>query len=204
MSAALRVKQLKRKRLSSQGAVTSGTTVAINEGDIVKPQWKPTWKDFVFIPLGGVSFISLIAWCILFYNWAGLDWLLYLGWAVFVLGTVIIVMNRFALKRRGRAPNGGAWLRTTVVVDSGIYAVVRHSLYLGLILVLLATLLISQHWLTALFSVPWILFLCNAVRGEDKRNIKKFGDDYKRYMQSVPRMNLPVGLIRLLRSRRSA
>jgi protein-S-isoprenylcysteine O-methyltransferase Ste14 len=84
------------------------------------------------------------------------------------------------------------------VVDSGIYAVVRHPMYLGLILVLLATILISQHWLTALFSVPWILLLCNAVRGEDKRNSEKFGDDYKRYMQSVPRMNLPVGLIRLL------
>jgi protein-S-isoprenylcysteine O-methyltransferase Ste14 len=184
--------------------VTGGTTVETNAGDVVQLQWEPTWKDFIFIPLGGVSFVSLIAWCILFYNWAGLDWLLYLGWAVFVIGIGIIVMNRFALKRKGRAPNGGAWLRTTVVVDSGIYAVVRHPMYLGIILVLLATILISQHWLTALFSVPWILLLCNAVRGEDKRNSEKFGDDYRRYMQSVPRMNLPVGLIRLIRRRRSA
>ena len=202
MSAALKVKHLKRKGHSSQGAGTSDTMVETNEGDVVKPQWEPTWKDFACIPLAGVSFISLIAWCILFYNWAGLDWLLYLGWAAFVIGIVIIVMNRVALKRRGRAPNGGSWLQTTVVVDSGIYAVVRHPLYLGLILVLLATILISQHWLTALFSVPWILLLCNAVRGEDKRNIEKFGDDYKRYMQSVPRMNLPLGLIRLLRRKK--
>ena len=35
MSAALRAKHLKRKRYSSQGAGTSDTTVAINEGDIV-------------------------------------------------------------------------------------------------------------------------------------------------------------------------
>jgi protein-S-isoprenylcysteine O-methyltransferase Ste14 len=202
MSAVLKMKHLKRKGHSSQGAGMSDITVEINEGDVVRPQWEPTWKDFVFIPLAGVSFISLIAWCILFYNRAGLDWLLYLGWAVFVIGIVIIAMNRVALKRRGRAPNGGAWLRTTVVVDSGIYAVVRHPMYLGLILVLLATQLISQHWLTALFSVPWILFLCNAVRGEDKRNSEKFGDDYKRYMQSVPGMNLPVGLIRLLRRKK--
>ena len=202
MSAALKVKHLKRKDHSSQGAGTSDTMVETNEGDVVKPQWEPTWKDFVFIPLAGVSFISLVAWCILFYNWAGLDWLLYLGWAVFVLGIVIIVMNRVALKRRGRAPDGGAWLRTTVVVDSGIYAVVRHPMYLGFILVLLAPILITQHWLTALFSVPWILLLCNAVRGEDKRNIEKFGDDYERYMQSVPGMNLALGLIRLLRRKK--
>jgi protein-S-isoprenylcysteine O-methyltransferase Ste14 len=189
---------MKRKGHSSQGAGTSDTTVEINEGDVVRPQWEPTWKDFIFIPLAGVSFISLIAWCILFYNWAGLDWLLYLGWAVFVIGIVIIAMNRVALLRSGRALDGGAWLRTTVVVDSGIYAVVRHPMYLGLILILLATILVSQHWLTALFSVPWILLLCNAVRGEDKRNIERFGDDYKRYIQSVPSTNLPVGLIRLL------
>ncbi len=202
MSAALKVKHIKRKSHSSQDFGTSGTTVETNERDVVKPQWKPTWKDFIFLPLGGVSFISLIAWCILFYNRAGLDWLLYLGWAIFAVGIVILIMNRVALKRRGRAPNGGAWLRTTVVVDSGIYAVVRHPMYLGLILVLLATILISQHWITALFSVPWILFLCNAVRGEDKRNIEKFGDDYKRYMQSVPGMNLALGLIRLLRRKK--
>lgn len=203
MSPSLRAQNLKRKRRSSKGAVTGGTTVEANAGDVVQPQWEPTWKDFILIPLGGVSFISLIAWCILFYNWAGLDWLLYLGWAVFVIGIVIIVMNRFALKRRGRAPNGGAWLRTTIMVGSGIYAVVRHPMYLGLILVLFAAILISQHWLTALFSVPWILLLCNAVRGEDKRNIQKFGGDYVNYMQSVPGMNLPVGLIRLLKRGRS-
>jgi len=138
MSAALKVKHLKRKGHSPQGAGMSDTTVETNEGDVVRPQWEPTWKDFVFIPLAGVSFISLIAWCILFYNWAGMDWLLYLGWAVFVMGIVIIAMNRVALKRRGRASDGGAWLRTTVVVDSGIYAVVRHPMYLGLILRFLA------------------------------------------------------------------
>jgi len=29
----------------------------------------------------------------------------------------------------------------------------------------------------------------------------KFGDDYKRYMQRVPRMNFILGIIRLLRKK---
>jgi protein-S-isoprenylcysteine O-methyltransferase Ste14 len=39
-------------------------------------------------------------------------------------------------------------------------------------------------------------------RQEDQRLIEKFGDDYKRYMQSVPRMNFLVGVIRLVRRRK--
>jgi protein-S-isoprenylcysteine O-methyltransferase Ste14 len=38
-------------------------------------------------------------------------------------------------------------------------------------------------------------------REEDKYLIKKFGDDYKDYMQKVPQMNFLLGIIRL--SRRS-
>jgi len=30
----------------------------------------------------------------------------------------------------------------------------------------------------------------------------KFGDDYKRYMQKVPRMNFMLGIIRLLRRKK--
>jgi len=171
----------------------------MSEEQTGKLQWKPTWKDFVLTSAGGFSFIALIAWSVLFYNWAGLDWLSYLGWATFTVGVILMMLPRVAFQRKDGAPKGGSWLQTTVVVDSGIYAVVRHPMYLGFILVLLALILISQHWLSAIFSVPWILFLGNAIRGEEKVNIERFGDDYKRYVQSVPRVNILVGAMRLLR-----
>lgn len=34
---------------------------------------------------------------------------------------------------------------------------------------------------------------------EEQMSIEKFGDDYKRYMQKVPRMNLLLGVTRLVR-----
>jgi protein-S-isoprenylcysteine O-methyltransferase Ste14 len=37
------------------------------------------------------------------------------------------------------------------------------------------------------------------ILSSDERNIEKFGDDYKRYMQRVPRMNPLLGVFRLLR-----
>ena len=37
----------------------------------------------------------------------------------------------------------------------------------------------------------------------DKSGIKKFGDDYKRYMERVPRMNFFAGLIQLIKHKNS-
>ena len=37
---------------------------------------------------------------------------------------------------------------------------------------------------------------------EEKKNLKKFGDEYAHYMQSVPRANLFAGFLRLLVGKR--
>lgn len=93
-------------------------------------------------------------------------------------------------------------VHTSVVVDSEIYAVVRHPQYLGFILFVLALVLMSQHWLSI---ISWIigstLFYRDVLR-EEQMSIQKFGDDYKRYMEKVPRMNFIAGVFRLAQRRK--
>jgi steroid 5-alpha reductase family enzyme len=84
----------------------------------------------------------------------------------------------------------------------GIYAVVRHPLYLGWLLAYVALILLSQHWLTAIIGIPGMVCVYLISRQEDNRLVEKFGDDYKHYMQKVPRMNLLDGVIRLIRRRK--
>lgn len=174
----------------------------MKEGKIRRPQWKPTSKDVALYFVLGLLFIGQIILCIIFYNWANLDWLLYLGFATLVGSFLVGGMSRRAFEEKGEAPDRKRWLQTTVVVDSGIYAVVRHPMYLSGILIIFALMLISQHWLSAIFGVPIMVYFYVSMRSEEKSNIEKFGDDYKAYMQRVPRMNFLLGVARLPRSRK--
>jgi protein-S-isoprenylcysteine O-methyltransferase Ste14 len=166
-----------------------------------KPQWKQTWKDLVFSSVGGILFIGQIVLCFLFYNWAGLNVLLYLGWIILAVAFVLGWRARVAFEDKGGAQEGESWLATSVVVDSGIYAVVRHPMYLSFMFPILALMLISQHWLSVIFGIPIVVFLYMGMGVEEQSNIKKFGDDYRHYMDKVPRMNFLAGVIRLLQRR---
>ena len=132
---------------------------------------------------------------------AGVQLLRYIGGGILVVGIVLIFLPRFAFRSKGKPEKEKDWTETTVVVDTGIYAVVRHPLYLGWLLMYVALILLSQHWLTAIIGIPGIVCVYLISRQEDQHLIEKFGDDYKHYMQKVPRMNLLAGIIRLVRWR---
>jgi protein-S-isoprenylcysteine O-methyltransferase Ste14 len=96
-------------------------------------------------------------------------------------------------------PKGKSYVTTTKLVDTGIYAIVRHPQFLAGMLWSLAFILIAQHWLVLVLGIPIILIWYLGIIEGDKSGIEKFGDDYKRYMQRVPQMNFLVGLIRVTR-----
>jgi len=137
-----------------------------------------------------------------FYNYYKLDFVVYAGWILLVFSVVIIFLAGGEFRKKGGVQKGKSIVHTTVVVDSGIYAVVRHPQYLGFILFVIALVLMSQHWLSVFSGVVGSALFYKDVLREEQMSIEKFGDDYKRYMQKVPRMNLLLGILRLLRRRR--
>jgi protein-S-isoprenylcysteine O-methyltransferase Ste14 len=104
--------------------------------------------------------------------------------------------------RKKGAPKGKSIVYTTVLVDTGVYAVVRHPQYLGFMLFVFALVLMSQHWFSVLSGVVGSALFYKDVVREEQMSIKKFGADYRLYMERVPRMNFLLGILRLLQRRR--
>ena len=166
------------------------------------PRWKPTLGSVILMSIEGLAFVGQVVLCVLFYSALDLRWLLYLGWAVLVVAMILGWRARVAFQAEGRAREGESWLHTTTVVATGVYAVVRHPMYLSFLLISLSLVLLSQHWLNVVLGAIVMGLLYNDMRREEKNNLERFGDDYQRYMDRVPRMNLVAGIIRLIQSRK--
>lgn len=123
-----------------------------------------------------------------------------LGWVVWAVGMVLVMAPIVMFPRRGGVPKGKSFVHTSRLVDTGIYSVIRHPQYLeGMLSIFVATLLFYPHWLFAILGIPGAATLYWSTKEEEKRLIERFGNDYRSYMQRVPRMNLILGTIRLWR-----
>lgn len=167
-----------------------------------KSQTGNSWKDYVLPCVYGPLMVLQVILVLIYYNYLGLDFCCNVGWIVLAASAVFGWLPILTLRRKGGVSKGKSYVHTTVLVDSGIYALVRHPQYLAGILIILALILISQHWLSVISGVIALPLYHIDARRADKGLIAKFGEDYKRYMQKVPRMNFVVGIIRLLRRRK--
>ncbi len=157
-------------------------------------EWLSFFSAFLQ-PIGGTIY------GVLFGPSLGLQALFYVGWIVLVLGFLLVLSSLICFSKRGKPAEGKGIMGTTVLVESGPYSIVRHPQFLGVTLMVCASFLVSQHWLFALLGVPLIASFPKWIKDSEKHLIAKFGDDYKRYMEKVPRMNFLLGIIRLLRRR---
>ena len=124
------------------------------------------------------------------------------GWVVWAVGMVLVMTPIVMFPRRGGVPKGRSFVHTTRLVDTGIYATVRHPQYLGGVLsIFVTTPLLYPHWLFGILGIAGAVILYWSTGEEEKGLIDQFGDDYRSYMQRVPRMNLILGFARLLRRR---
>jgi len=115
----------------------------------------------------------------------------FVGWILLVAGITFIFLTFATLHRK----------QTGSVISSGVFSVVRHPMYLGAIYLFLSMIFFLPHWIMATLSMVSVIYIYWFMVIGEQENIEKFGDDYKRYMQSVPRANLFAGFIRLLRSK---
>lgn len=167
----------------------------------MRPTWidRSNWQDVVATFLGSSLAVATIAFLALFTNPCGIAAVQYVGIALFAVAGIMFVLHGYMLivprRRKGWGYVGG-------LVDTGLYGVVRHPLYLGVMVLYVGAILAGQSWPVAAVAVPGIAVMYWSMLLEELWNQRSFGDEYRRYMQAVPRANILVGLMRLLRRRK--
>lgn len=144
-------------------------------------------KNSILMGAVGVSlFLNIIA--INFFSHPTVKELTFAGWIMLGIGALLYVLSVILLRRKG----------VNSIVSSGIYGVIRHPMYLGVMAIFFSHIFFGQNWTVAASAI--VAFCCCylTVLSDEQRNIEKFGDDYKHYMRKVPRMNIMIGVVRLL------
>jgi len=145
--------------------------------------------------------VGQILLCFIFYNKNGNSIVRNIGWVVLWISAIFGWLPIYTFKKYGKVPKGKAYVHTTQLVDKGVYAIVRHPQYLAGILMAIALFLIAQHWLIGILGIILIVIYYQNSFDEEQNAIDKFGEDYKTYMQKVPRFNFVVGIIKWLKNK---
>ena len=128
------------------------------------------------------------------------------GWICLWTSGIFGMLPIITFRRKGGVPKGKSYMKTTGLVDTGIYAIVRHPQGgTAWLLINLGVMLIAWHWTSVVLGLASMGLVYADTFKSDQYCIKKFGDAYRRYMRRVPRVNFVAGIIRLvwLRSRES-
>jgi protein-S-isoprenylcysteine O-methyltransferase Ste14 len=152
--------------------------------------------------VGSALTVLQVALCLFRSNPEGVPVVRYAGYTLWIAGVIFAVVPIFTLRRRGGVPEGQSYMKTTTLVTSGVYSLVRHPQGgLAWLLMNLAAILVGQTWPVALLGLVSMPLVYLDTLRTDQSCIEKFGRDYERYMETVPRVNVLLGAIRLLRRR---
>jgi protein-S-isoprenylcysteine O-methyltransferase Ste14 len=129
-------------------------------------------------------------------GWTPLPWtispsvrlgMLILGSLLYFSGMCFLLWARLTLGKNYFVSTGfGAQLfKGQQLVTTGPYAIVRHPMYVGLILSALGSLLLYTTWTTVYFACFAPLMFVRA-RREEQTLAAEFGEKWKNYCQRVP------------------
>jgi protein-S-isoprenylcysteine O-methyltransferase Ste14 len=176
--------------------VEENTPLQNKKNLIADKGWKV--KDMILGLIYGTAILLQIIFIFFLYNYHDLIIMNLLGWSFLVLFLVIGGLPRNEFKKSGGIEKGKSYLKTTRLVKTGIYGIIRHPYWLSWILLSLSLTLLSQHWIMLFLGISASILVYIETFLLDKGLIKKFGDAYISYMKRVPRLNLIYGLIKKL------
>ncbi len=124
-----------------------------------------------------------------------------IGVVTLLVAAVFIFTPFYLLSKHGKTQNEIIYMQTSVVVQQGLYAIMRHPQYFGYMLLACGFGLLSQHWGAIALAILSISFFYIQALQEEQFCLINFGESYECYIQRVPRFNLIWGIWGILRGK---
>ncbi len=159
----------------------------------IKGKFK-TLKTILFRWGWGVLFLGELLLGEFFVNYNKNELYFVFGFFFLIMGILFVPLPFILFPSKGNVPEGGRFFHTTVIVDSGIYGLVRHPHNLGWAFLIFSFVLIRQHYVITALGIIALILLYLMTKEEERDLCDKFGLEYKQYMKKVPRWNLPLGI----------
>lgn len=155
------------------------------------PKWIASWMVTGLV-IGEIALLVV-------FGGGEIRWLRYTGYALWALAAIFGWLPVYQFKKSGGVAKGDSYVRTTRLVDTGLYAIVRHPQFVAWPLMGVAVALVSQHPVVIVMSAASVGLACVDFRMIDALNVAKFGDAYRDYLERVPGWNFIAGSWRWLR-----
>ena len=118
------------------------------------------------------------------------------GWIILWIAGIFGVLPILTMKKYGSVEKGKSYIHTNVLIDQGVFSLVRHPQYLAGILISIGLLLIAPGWVNLFFGVVNIMQYYKGSFEEEKGLVEQFGQAYIDYQRKVPRYNFLWGAIK--------
>jgi protein-S-isoprenylcysteine O-methyltransferase Ste14 len=155
--------------------------------------------------LSSIASVLTVAQIVLafFLHGPGSEGLAWTGWICVWSSGIFGILPVITFRRKGGVRKGESYMKTTALVDTGIYAIVRHPQGgTAWLLINLGVMLIAQHWTSVVLGLASMVLAYADSFKADQYCIEKFGDAYRDYIERVPRVNFVAGIVRLVLRRR--
>jgi protein-S-isoprenylcysteine O-methyltransferase Ste14 len=149
------------------------------------------WPILILLRLSGLSmWIALFAWLWdpSSFAWARLPFPAGFRWAGLAAGLVAMYWLIWMLRSLGKNLTDTVVTRKDAnLVTNGPYRFVRHPMYVGVLMIALAVSLTASNWLFLVMGCAVFTMMCFRLPIEERNLIGRFGDQYRRYMQTTGR-----------------
>jgi protein-S-isoprenylcysteine O-methyltransferase Ste14 len=149
-----------------------------------------------------IAAVGQVALSFILYNPTANEFIRNLGWVVLWISAIFGWLPIFTLSKWGGVPKGKGYVHTTLLVDRGVYRIVRHPQYLAGILLGAGLSLVVQHWIVAILGFVVAIISYTDTFEEEQALLQKFGKAYEDYQMQVPRVNYIAGIARLLQRKK--